>query len=107
MAKSIGRKPVNRDVLRASFGSDESVNRVIVVLFIVCILITGISVRFLDSVHYNSQITKLNNQNTALQNTVATQQNDIKFLIDANQTNCFQLQSIYAKSICKAPTQTD
>ena len=69
-------------------------------LIIICIIITGFGVHFLDSLYYDSRLLSDNGQIVNAKNELGRARYDIKFLISNSQQpiNCYQI-SLYACNI--------
>ena len=74
----------------------------IALLIIICIIITGFGVHFLDSLYYDSRMLSDNGQIVTAKNELGRARYDIKFLITNSQQpiNCYQLRSTYDQSLC-------
>ena len=74
----------------------------VALLIIICIIITGIGVHFLDSLYYDSRLLSDSGQIVTTKNELGRARYDIKFLIGNSQQtiNCYQLRSNYDQSLC-------
>lgn len=66
-------------------------------------LMSGLAVNFFNSVHYGTELLQNNGQIVSLQASQSRERHDIKHIISTmpSSLNCLQLESVYAKNICK------
>lgn len=81
----------------------------ITLLAIICAVVAGTAIRFLDNVHYNGLLQQANNQAVSAQNKLDSEQHDLQFVINnaGTQLNCYDLQSTYARRVCSSHNQTN
>lgn len=74
----------------------------VVTAVILCSLVTGVTVDFLNTVHYSNEVSQADSKATASQMELGKEQSDVKFLISnsSNQFNCYDLHSDYARNLC-------
>lgn len=107
MAKQTERRRIRKPIRLQSNPDNMAFGWSVFVLVVFCSVLTGLAALFFTNLHYSNQIINDNNEISSYQTQVKSEQHDIQFIIehDNTQINCYELNSSYDRNICNSHNQ--